>query len=150
MKLLLRRALLFACICSLLAVLAPAAYRALRVPAVTAGEQAGSVEPSAVRRESPRVGEVLTYDVKMGVIKLGTSVFRQLPGEEVNGTWLQVMSFETDLSRFKDTEMIYSDPVTFLPVIVERDIVNFFFKENITETYDQQKYTLTINKHAGA
>lgn len=127
-------------------------YMRMRKQAVPSAEPA-SVPSGKIRQEgfieSPLVGEELVYDVKMGSIRLGSAVFRRLPSEMVGGMRLQVMSFETDLARFKDTELIYSDPETFLPVRVERDIRNWLSREKITEYYDQQAHTLTVVKHKG-
>ncbi len=92
--------------------------------------------------------EEITYDIKMGGLNLGKAVFRYLDNAEVDGKMLVRVSFETDMARFKDTETIYSDPKTFLPVRIDRDIVNWFNKEKITEDYDQKNFRVIITKHA--
>ena len=60
------------------------------------------------------------------------------------------MTMETKLTQFRDTEKIYSDPKTLLPVRVERDIMKLFVRERITEDYDQDNFTVTIIKNKGA
>jgi hypothetical protein len=97
-------------------------------------------------RVGGRIGEVMVYDVRLGKLKLGTSVFHRMPDTEFNGARLQVMIFETDCARLKDREEIYSDPGTFLPVRVKRDIVNMLLREQIIEEYDQKNFVLTITK----
>lgn len=94
--------------------------------------------------------EKITYDIKMGKVNLGKAVFHHVESAEIDGRLLNKMIFETDLVRFKDTEVIYSDPQTLLPVRIHRDIVNWFNREKITEDYDQENFTVTITKHGGA
>lgn len=97
-----------------------------------------------------RIGEKIIYDVKLGKLYLGQARFANIANAQVNGRTLNVMAFETKLTRFTDTEKIYSDPQTLLPVRVERDILNWFVREIITEDYDQDNFTVTIIKNKGA
>jgi len=99
--------------------------------------------------DCPFKGEKITYDIKMGGINLGKAVFQYMASAEIKGKLLSKASFETNLARFKDTEIIYSDPQTFLPVKIDRDIVNWFNKEKITEDYDQDNFRVTITKYKG-
>lgn len=96
-----------------------------------------------------RIGEKIIYDVKLGTLYLGQSQFIRFANVNLNDKVLNAMLFETKLSRFKDTEKIYSDPKTLLPIRVERDIINWFTREKITEEYDQEKFTVTITKFKG-
>lgn len=96
------------------------------------------------------IGEKIVYDVSLGKLYLGKARFENLADARVNGRVLNAMLLETRLARFKDTEKIYSDPRTFLPVRVERDILNWFAREKITEEYDQNKFTVTIIKDKGS
>ena len=96
------------------------------------------------------VGEKMTYDVRLGSIRLGRSTFSHMPSVALNGKMLIVMVFETNLARFKDIETIYSDPQTLLPVKVEREVLNWFTREKITEDYNQRDFTVTINKKKGS
>jgi len=100
--------------------------------------------------DPPSRSETITYDIKMGGVNLGRAVFQHMPNAEINGRLLSKASFKTDLARFKDTEIIYSDPRTLLPVKIDRDIVNWFSREKITEDYDQENFTVTITKYKGA
>lgn len=95
------------------------------------------------------VGEKITYDVKLGHLTLGASIFKHLPTTELNGSPAIVMVFETSLARFKDTEVIYSDPQTLLPIKIERNVINWFTNEKITEDYNQKDFTVTISKKKG-
>ncbi|GEM_PF-334893 len=96
------------------------------------------------------IGEKMIYDVKMGKITLGKSTFTHADRVDLDGRKVHLMIFETKLSRFIDTERIYVDPETLLPVQVERDILNFFNREKITEKYDAKEFTVSISKKRGA
>lgn len=95
------------------------------------------------------IGEKIIYDVKLGKLYLGQAHFANIADAQVNGRILNVMTFETKLTRFMDKEKIYSDPQTLLPIRVERDILNWFVREKITEEYDQNNFTVTIVKNKG-
>lgn len=95
---------------------------------------------------SERIGEEIIYDVKLGAIYLGKSSFNYAAQMEVNGRLSNLMVFKTQVAHFVDTERIYSDPQTLLPIIVERDILNWLSKEKITEDYDQANFTVNIRK----
>jgi hypothetical protein len=101
------------------------------------------------REDSRFREEKITYDIKMGRVNLGKAIFRHLASTKINGRMLNKMTFETNLARFKDTEIIYSDPRTLLPVRINRNIINWFNKEKITEDYDQKNFTVTITKYKG-
>ncbi len=107
-------------------------------------------EKSLLAEIEKGVGEKMTYDVRLGSIRLGRSTFSHMPSVALNGKMLIVMVFETNLARFKDIETIYSDPQTLLPVKVEREVLNWFTREKITEDYNQRDFTVTINKKKGS
>jgi hypothetical protein len=133
-------------VCALLAgiyfILPGASRRSILQPAPQAPAAPLPLPPSSV-------GEAIAYNVHMGAMKVGEATFLHLPDEELGGKPAQVMRFVTTLGKFRDTELIYSDPATFLPLKVERDILNFLVQERITETYDQSDFSVTIVKHKG-
>lgn len=98
---------------------------------------------------SEGIGEKITYDIKLGNITLGRCRFIHASKLKLNGRMLYLMVFETKLPRFTDTERIYADAETLLPVKVERDISNWFMREKITEEYNHQEFSVTINKRRG-
>ncbi len=100
--------------------------------------------------ESNYVGEKITYNVKLGKLYLGKARFNNIANVQLDGRLLNVMTVETKLTQFTDMEKIYSDLDTLLPVRVERDILNWFVREKITEDYDQNNFTVTIIKNKGA
>ena len=109
---------------------------------------AENIKPAAVVEEKPefpdRVGEKVVYDVMLGGIRLGQAVFYYPGKAELDGRPVSIFTFETSLFRFKDKEKIYSQPRTFLPLKVEREISSWPKYEKITEIYDQDKFTLNI------
>ena len=95
------------------------------------------------------IGEKITYDVKLGKLHLGKARFNNLANVQLDGRLLNLMTMETKLTQFTDTEKIYSDLQTLLPVRIERDILNWPIRERITEDYDQDNFTVTIIKNKG-
>jgi hypothetical protein len=88
-------------------------------------------------------GEGIVYVIKpLG----GKAEYLDSGSTVLEGRQVQLTVFKTDVFGFKDTEKIYSDPETFLPVRVERDIKGWFGQENIVEAYDQKDFTVTITK----
>ena len=96
-----------------------------------------------------RVGEKITYDVRLSRLSVGSATFEHLPGQRLGGAELNYSIFETKLAKFHDVEKIYSDPETFLPVKIERFVSTWPQAESITEDYDQDKFVLTIKKIKG-
>lgn len=95
------------------------------------------------------VGEKITYNVRLGAVSLGKTVFHHLKDLEFKGRPANFITFETKLARFYDLEKIYSDAESFLPLQIERQIKNLFSQENIIENYDQQNFIITITKVKG-
>lgn len=95
------------------------------------------------------IGEKLIYDVKLGSITLGKSIFSHDAKVKAGEKTLHLMFFETKLPRFSDTEKIYTDPLTLLPVKIERDILNLFSREKITEIYNDKQFSVKITKKTG-
>jgi len=98
---------------------------------------------------SQRIGEKITYDVMLKKIRLGQAQFNRLPTEEVENKKLDLVTFQTNIKGFQDYEKIYSDPQTFLPWRVERDIKKLIVTEKIVENYDQSRFILTVTKTNG-
>jgi hypothetical protein len=107
-------------------------------------------EPPVVKAEKPRfpdrVGEKIIYDVMMGKMRVGQAVFHYQSKSELEQKPVNIYTFETKMMNFRDNEKIYSDPETFLPLRVERLFSAWPKYEKITETYDQEKFTLDITK----
>ena len=88
-------------------------------------------------------GESIVYRIQPA----GKSILQDRGLVELEGKVVRLIVFKTEVLGFSDTEKIYSDPETVLPVRVERDISMWLKKEKIIEEYDQEKYTLTVSKY---
>lgn len=93
--------------------------------------------------------EQISYEVRMGRMKLGSAKFSYIGQTKINGKLLNEMVMETRLAKFTDLDRIYSDPETLLPILVERDIVKLFSREKITEEYNQVNFQVKISKTHG-
>lgn len=93
--------------------------------------------------------EKIAYDIKLGGLKIGSAEFEYLGPAELDGRQAERMTFHTRLANFNDLEEIYSDPVSFLPLRVIRTIKGWNLNEQITESYDQKGFLLTITKLKG-
>ena len=93
-----------------------------------------------------RVGEKIVYDVLLGKLRLGKATYHHLEKTTLNNKPVNLISFLTELVKFRDRETIYCDPETFLPIVINRKISRLVKQEHITEEYDQEKFILTITK----
>lgn len=95
-------------------------------------------------------GEEIVYDVKMGSVKIGTSIFHHVERINLAGVDAQLVTFTTKAIQISDTEKIWADTKTFLPLRVERDVRMWPKYERITESYDQKSHVLDVTKLAAA
>jgi hypothetical protein len=96
-----------------------------------------------------RIGERIVYEVRLGAFKAGRAEFNHLPPVELNGKKTSLITFYTKLTGFNDLEKIYTDPESFLPLRVERDVYAWPTREKISENYDQKNFLLTVTKFKG-
>jgi hypothetical protein len=68
---------------------------------------------------------------------------------DLKGVKVNLVTFKTKVLLFEDTEKIYSEPESLLPIKIERTISKLWGKEYITEEYDQKKFTVTFRKFKG-
>lgn len=80
---------------------------------------------------------------------VGRSEYEDKGSVDFKGKQLNLVVFTTKAGTFTDTEKIYSDPKTMLPIWVERDVTMWPMKQYLTEDYDQEKFTLVIKKYSG-
>jgi hypothetical protein len=90
-------------------------------------------------------GERILYRIN----PFGKSEFVDEGIVSVDGRDLRVCRFRTRIIGFDDNEKIYSDPLSGLPVRVERNIRWPFSSEYIVEEYDQQNFTMVMRKYKG-
>ena len=93
-----------------------------------------------------RAGEKITYVISP--LK-GKAQYKDSGIVQLNGNTAQLVILETHVGGFDDVERIYSDPVSFLVMRVERDVSGWFGKEHIVEEYNQTNFTGKISKFKG-
>ncbi|MBN2484232.1 MAG: DUF3108 domain-containing protein [Candidatus Omnitrophica bacterium] len=92
-----------------------------------------------------RKGEKLVYDIKPA----GSAVYHDRGIVERAGKKMHLTVFKADILGFHDTENIYSDQETMLPLYVDREVSLWLKKEKIIEEYDQEHFILTVTKYRG-
>jgi len=90
-------------------------------------------------------GESIQYLIS----PIGRSEYHNLGLVDLKGTRVNLITFKTKVLLLSDTERIYSDPESLLPLKIERTIFKFLGKEYITEEYDQKNFTVTYRKFKG-
>lgn len=91
-------------------------------------------------------GERFTYEVSYNALKIGRSVLTFNGEKELNGKKVYHVTFYTKVPSLKDTEEIYADKDTFLPIEVHRKIKKKVgFSDTIIEKYDQQNFKVDIS-----
>lgn len=91
---------------------------------------------------SEYAGESISYEIR----PIGVAEYNDLGKVGLRGRELNLVTFRTQVLGFDDREKIYSDPKTYLPIRVERDISMWAAKEYLTEDYKPQDSTLIIKK----
>jgi len=91
-------------------------------------------------------GEKIVYNIRP---LFGRAEYSDLGIVDLKGKKAKLVIFKTNVLGFKDTEKIYSDPRSSLPITIERDITFLFSEEKIIEEYDQKKFSVTIKKFKG-
>lgn len=93
----------------------------------------------------------LFYEVSFNGIPTGKIEWQYLGKENVNGRPAEAVSLISDtkilkLLNLESTEKVFLDSSTYLPLVVERDVVFFGKKELIKEVYDQDAGLVTVTK----
>jgi len=90
-------------------------------------------------------GEQLTYQASFKQVKLGKSIMTFHGEEDINGEAAYHVSFFTKIPSLRDTEELYAEKDTFLPIEVHRKIKKRIgFSDNIIEKYDQENFRVDI------
>lgn len=97
------------------------------------------------------IGESINYDVQKLVPKAALAKIEFKGLVPIDGRELYLITFEAKGFKMFDIEKIYADPQTLYPVHVERNlnvsVMGFGgFDGKIIESYDQQKYTVTVTQ----
>lgn len=92
-------------------------------------------------------GERLEYEVRYKRLKLGESVLTFHGEKELGDNKVYHITFVTRIPAFKDTEELYAEKDTFLPVEVHRTIKKKLgFGDRIREVYDQENFSVDISQ----
>lgn len=90
-------------------------------------------------------GERLTYEVRYNGVKVGRSILTFNGEKDMDGKPIYHITFFTKIPSLKDTEEIYADKNTFLPIEVHRKIKKKIgFSNTVVEKYDQEKFKVDI------
>ena len=90
-------------------------------------------------------GEKILYLIS----PLGRSEYNNFGVVDLKGIKVNLVELKTKVLLIEETEKIYSDTESLLPLKIERTISKFWGKDYITEEYDQTKFTVTIKKFKG-
>jgi len=114
------------------------------------GHAIENLEPGASHqaRSLPfKEGESFTYEVRYSGLKIGKSILTFNGEKELNGRKVYHITFFTKIPSLKDTEEIYADKDTFLPIEVHRKIKKKIgFSDNVVEKYDQVNFKVDIKQ----
>lgn len=92
-------------------------------------------------------GEEFVYEVRYKNVKVGKSTLTFQGIEKLSNKEVYHITFFTKIGAFTDTEEIYADIETFLPIEIQRTLKHFgSFTTRITEKYDQEKFIVYIKR----
>ncbi len=86
-----------------------------------------------------KVGETIKYDIKKVGMKAGEASLVFNGPTKIKEKDVLSVTFTAKGMNFFDEEKLYLDPITFRPVMVERNLNIFGSKEQITEEYQDGK-----------
>lgn len=90
-------------------------------------------------------GERILYSIS----PLGRAEYNNLGTVDLNNTKVNLVTLRTKVLLVDDLEKIYSDPVSLLPIKIERTISGLFGKEYKTEEYVQKDHVVVMRKFKG-
>lgn len=91
-------------------------------------------------------GEKFIYDVRYKGLKVGSSVLTFHGEKDLGAKKAYHITFSTNIPSLKDTEELYADKDTFLPIEVHRTLKKRLgFGDRIKEVYDQENFRVDIS-----
>lgn len=87
--------------------------------------------------------ETIYYDI----FPFGSAVYQDFGEIEFRGKQTNLVIFKTDAPGLKDTETIFSEPKTLLPLWIERNVSLLMHQEYLTEEYFPRENRLLITKY---
>ena len=93
--------------------------------------------------------ETIHYALIQLGIKAGDATLRNVGPTVYRGKSTFLIVFKAQAINFWDEERIYTDPLNFYPLFVERDLNIFGRKEKILEVYDRANSEIRLTKTVG-
>jgi len=93
--------------------------------------------------------ETIHYAIIQMGLKAGEATLSNVGPVEYRGQRTFLIVFKAQAINFWDEERIYTDPLNFYPLFVERDLNIFGRKEKILEVYDRAKSEIRLTKTVG-
>jgi len=88
-------------------------------------------------------GEKIIYAIS----PVGRAEYNDLGEVVIDGKKFDCVTFRVQVMGFDDTERIYIDKQSRLPVRVERDVSTWLGRQYLVEQYDRKNFQLTIDKY---
>ena len=108
--------------------------------------------PIVINNVCMKEADLLDYtgeSIRYLISPLGRSEYHNFGVVDLDGAKVNLITLRTKVLFVDDLEKIYSDPVSLLPLKIERTISKFFGKEYKTEEYDQKKFTVAMREFKG-
>ena len=93
--------------------------------------------------------ETIHYAILQMGLKAGEATLSNAGPAEYRGQHTFLIVFKAQAINFWDEEKIYTDPLDFYPLFVERDLNIFGNKEKILEVYERAKNEIRVVKTSG-
>jgi hypothetical protein len=90
-------------------------------------------------------GEKISYLIS----PLGRAEYQNFGVVDLKGIKVNLVTLKYKVLFVDSVEKIYSDPESLLPYKIERIISKLWWKDYVTEEYDQAKFTVVIKKFQG-
>ncbi|MFH0731549.1 MAG: DUF3108 domain-containing protein [Candidatus Omnitrophota bacterium] len=104
------------------------------------------ISPPEEQQPPFQAQETFNFFYSMGPIRAGSAKLTFVGKVDFEGKDSFLINFESKVGVFYDFEKIYTDPETFYPLYVHRNINNLGFSNIIEERYDQVNYKVEIIK----
>ncbi len=93
--------------------------------------------------------ETIHYAIMQMGIEVGEASLRNVGPETYQGKHTFLIIFKAQALNFLDEERIYTDPLSFYPLFVQRNLNIFGQREKILEVYDRAKDEVRVTKTVG-
>lgn len=95
------------------------------------------------------IGDYTGESIQYLIRPAGISEYHNLGMVDLNGIKVNLVTLSYKVLFVNSTEKIYFDPKSFLPYKIERTIFKLWWKEYVTEEFDQKNFTVTVTTFKG-